>query len=390
MKLVVAVNGRSLLGPLTGIGRYTHQVIDALAREPEVEVHVFYGPYWRRWQPAATSVDAKQVQARLPGGRWRPLIAQARHVTARMLPFARPLVRAVEARRFQQGWQACGAMVYHEPNLVPVPHDGPTVITLHDLSTLRFPQWHPHERVAHVGRQLERAVASASQVVTVSRLVREEVLARFEIAPERVHAIHNGVDARFVPAGEAEREVVRRLGLAPGGYLLHVGTLEPRKNLVRLMRAHAALPEALRARYPLVLAGMRGWLDDEIQTMLSRTPYVQAPGYVTDESLPALVACARGLAYPSLYEGFGLPVLEAMACGVPVLTSRGTAMAEFAPSSAILIDPHSEADLQQGLATLLQDEARRQRMCEDGPAIAAHMSWTAHARALLAVYRQCL
>ncbi len=388
--LVIAVNGRSLLGPLTGIGRYTHQVVDALAREPDVEVHVFYGPYWRHWQPALTPVDEKQVRARLPGGRWRPLIGQARHVAARLLPFARPLVRAVEARRFHRGWRSCGAMVYHEPNLVPVSHDGPTVITVHDLSTLRFPQWHPRERISHLGRQLARAVESATQVVTVSRLVREEVLTQFDIAPERVHAIHNGVDERFAPAGEVQRERVMRLGLAPDGYVLHVGTLEPRKNLVRLMHAHAALPEALRARYPLVLAGMRGWLDDDVQAMLARSTHVQALGYVADDDLPALVACARGLAYPSLYEGFGLPVLEAMACGVPLLSSKGTAMAEFAPPSAILVDPHSEDALQTGLEMLLQDEDRRRRMCEEGPAIAARMSWRAHARTLLEVYRQCL
>lgn len=390
MSLVLAINGRSMLGDLTGVGYYTCQVIEALSRLPDVEVHVFYGPYWRQWRPVDAGVAGFSPNQQLPGGRWRPLLAGVRRNLASRMPGARPLLRLVERRRFERGWQNCGAMVYHEPNMIPVAGKRPTVLTVHDLSTLRFPQWHPRQRVAEVGRQLGQAVTQATQVVAVSRLVRNEILEYFDVPEGRVHVIHNGVDPRFRPLTGADRLCVQEYGLEAGQYLLHVGTLEPRKNLLRLMRAHAALPQSLRAAYPLVLAGMRGWLCNDVLAMSSQLDHIIRIGYVPDHRLPALIACAHGLVYPSLYEGFGLPVLEAMACGVPVLTSKGTAMAEFASASAILVDPHSEAGLQQGLATLLQDEARRQRMCEDGPAIAARMSWTAHAQALLDVYRQCL
>jgi alpha-1,3-rhamnosyl/mannosyltransferase len=238
---------------------------------------------------------------------------------------------------------------------------------------------------------LEPAVTRASHIITPSRSTRDDVLKLLPVDPERVSVVPEGVDPIFAP--RPANEVAARLaplGLRAGEYLLYVGTIEPRKNLLRLLQA---LDLAGATTGPLVLAGGHGWNNAAIRTAverLARTGRVRSLGYVPDELRPVLLTGARAFVYPSLYEGFGLPPLEAMACGTPVLTSNVSSLPEVVGDAALFVNPDDVDALATGLARLWRDETLRADLRARGLAQARQFSWERTARATLDVYRAVL
>jgi len=251
---------------------------------------------------------------------------------------------------------------------------------------------HPKDRVKAIVRRLQWAADTADAIITVSAFVREEVIERLGVPPEKVTAIHNGVDAAFQPKDASQTTgSLTQLGLRHGGYVLAVGTLEPRKNLARLCRAYRALPDATRQAFPLVLAGMKGWGDADFArdlAALEKEGSLVTPGYLEAAALRDLYAGAAVFVYPSVYEGFGLPVAEAMASGTPVITSNVSSLPEVAGDAARLVDPLSVDDIASALSQLLADEGMRQRLAEAGLARAKVFTWDATARETLGVYER--
>ncbi|HLY27042.1 MAG TPA: glycosyltransferase family 1 protein, partial [Aggregatilineales bacterium] len=201
--------------------------------------------------------------------------------------------------------------------------------------------------------------------------------------------LYSGVNETFKPVGDAAplQAVRARYGLGQRPFILAVGTLQPRKNYARLIRAFAQIGEADLA---LVIAGGRGWLYDEIFAEVQRLglgPRVIFPGFVADQDLPALYSAAAVLAYPSIYEGFGLPILEAFACGTPVVSSNASCLPEVAGDAALLIDPTDVAALAEALTRALTDTALRAQLTAAGLARAQQFTWQAAAQQLLAEYR---
>ena len=200
--------------------------------------------------------------------------------------------------------------LYHEPNFLPYPSDLPTVLTIHDLSVLNHPEWHPADRVARYARDFERGLRQCSHIVTVSEFIRQEIIHTLGWSPERVTVTPNGVRPGLgpLPAAAVQREL-SRLGL-PAQYLLYIGTLEPRKNLLMLLRAYTSLPWETRDKFPLLLVGNWGWNTADLADYYdkeARHRGVLHLGYVADEHLQTLYNGARALVFPSYYEGFGLP-----------------------------------------------------------------------------------
>jgi alpha-1,3-rhamnosyl/mannosyltransferase len=241
-------------------------------------------------------------------------------------------------------------------------------------------------------RLLPRALERADAVITVSDYIATEVRSQFGLPADRVHAVHHGVDPAFRPLDTAAvRPTLERYGLVSGGYLLCLATLEPRKNFERLITAFEALPAVLRARYPLVLAGAGGWRNAAIRSRIDRLEArgeLRHLGYVAAEDRAPLYVGAHGFAYPALYEGFGLPPLEAMACGTPVMVSDRSAMPEVAGDAALLVDPEDIQGMTEGLQRLCQDEPLRERLCRAGPLRAARFTWARCAAETVAVYRK--
>jgi glycosyltransferase involved in cell wall biosynthesis len=259
-----------------------------------------------------------------------------------------------------------------------------TLLTVHDLSFLHYPDHFVPKLVRYLSGVVPRSVARADRVLADSQATRDDLIEYMGVPPEKVQVLYSGVDGRFRPTEEpGERERLKeRYGL-PGDrpYVLSVGTVQPRKNYVRLIRAFASLE---RTSHELVIAGGHGWLYQEVLAEAEeRKDRVRMLGFVDDADLPALYRGAALFAFPSLYEGFGLPVLEAMACGVPVVCSNTSSVPEVAGDAALLIDPHDEESLAQALERLLSDEGLREQMVKQGFERAGQFTWERAARQLL-------
>ena len=236
----------------------------------------------------------------------------------------------------------------------------PTVLTVHDLAILRYPEAFPRWHALYGKAGLRRVLRAADAVVAVSEFTKREVAALVDVPAERIRVVPNGVDALFTPDGPA----------AEGSYVLAVATLEPRKNLDRVVQA------ARLAGVELRVVGARGWGGVEVSRWV---------GEVSDAKLADLYRGARCVLYPSLYEGFGLPVLEAMACGTPVVTSRGTAMEEVAGAAAVLVDPYDFASIADGIA---EAETQRAELVPLGLARAREFTWERTADRVEALWKE--
>jgi glycosyltransferase involved in cell wall biosynthesis len=267
-----------------------------------------------------------------------------------------------------------------------------TVLVVHDLAFERYPETAP-QIDARWRRRFAAAVRGCGALIVPSISAKGDVVAAHGIPEERVHAIPHGVDAAAFGAVPEDRlgRVRERFGIA-GPYVVFVGGLEPRKNLVRLVRAFAASGSDAT----LVLAGGRvRWLpmeEDRVRAEIRSLPQAVASrvvltGYVSEEDKRALLAGAEALAYPSLYEGFGFPVLEAMAAGTPVLTSNVSSLPELVGEDAVLVDPQDEAAIAAGIVRLLDDRGLRERLIGAGRARAARFTWEATARRTADVLR---
>ncbi len=419
LNLILATD--SLYPPLTGIGYYTAHLLDEFLRHPGIgqlrglDDHGFS----EREQLTQLVKLAKQGQlgwlphdldsleekrngqnGTLNGDVVSALKKVLRHVPGMSALSAYRRDRRQRAaleqnkstsaqRNLSQPW------LLHAPNYVPPAHDGPTVITIHDLSHLRHPETHPKERIDWLNHHLPRAIAQASAIISVSEFTRRELLDLALVDdPDKISVCHNGCDPSFRVHTDAELSgELDKWGLRRGGYILSVATLEPRKNMERLLDAYEALPEAVARNYPLVLTGADGWKNDSLRQHIARLslPHrVITTGYLERPQLQSLLAGAGVFAYLSIYEGFGLPVIEAMASGTPVLTSNTTSLKEVAGDCGFTVDPLDVDAIRGGLFALLEDKTLAAAYREKGLTRSTQFSWARCAGETLEVYRRAM
>jgi glycosyltransferase involved in cell wall biosynthesis len=381
----VAFNATPLLSPLTGIGNYLVHLGAALAASGEVDAYSFYGYRWRHEPPNVSSGSTSS-----PGRNARRM----RDWIKPLIPFKRNLRHAQQQLLFARGLRRHAIALYHEPNYIPIRYDVPVVTTIHDLSWLRYPDTHPADRIRWLERAMPRALAEAAAVLVDSEFVRQEVLTTFGTDPARVHTAHLGVSNAFRPrSGTETRPTLATLGLVHGEYVLAVGTIEPRKNLRHVLDAYARLPEAVRSRHPLVIAGAKGWRAADLEKTLSglvERGLIRFLGYVSGQHLPNLYAGAAAFVFASLYEGFGLPPLEAMASGVPVLVADRASLPEVTGDAALKLDSARPDETARQLTSMLEDRAVHDELARRGLARAAGVTWEACAQSTLRVYRSVI
>lgn len=263
------------------------------------------------------------------------------------------------------------------------------VVTFHDLTFLLLPERYPLVRRLYMEGVTRAAASVARAIITPSQTIQREVVERLGVKRERVVAIYEAAGPQYQPLGEDEVGRVRWKHRLPSEYILSVGSLEPGKNRPRLLRAYASL-RSQGVECPLVIAGQPAWhyeAEFDLVRALGLTEHVRFLGYVPDEDLPALYSGATVFAFPSLFEGFGLPVLEAMACGAPVVCSNTSATAEVASDAALLVDPHDQQAIGEALGRALQDASLRADLRRRGLARAREFSWDRAARDTLSVYQ---
>ncbi len=372
----VGLDGKILTLRAGGTGRYAisltrAMLAEAAARRPDLEFVVFTGPQTSR---------AVMEEFR---GRCEECFLGAKSSVIRSLTLVPAALRRLRVD------------VFHGMDHVGIPlvgRSGKYVVTVHDVIPLILPEtFTPRHRLV-VRLALARVRRKADLVVVPSHAVKRDVVRRVGVHEARVVVTPEGCEPRFRPVRSeaALREVAVRYGLPPR-YVLAVGTLEPRKNLTTLLQVFARLRRdgGVDPELHLVLAGARGWLDEPIfRTVrsLGLENAVRFPGFIDDDDLPAVYSGAALFAFPSLYEGFGLPLLEAMACGVPVVTSNISSMPEVAGDAAVLVDPRDADGLAAAIARVLRDEALRDRLRGAGLARAREFSWEATARRTLDAY----
>lgn len=337
----------------TGTEHYTCELLRALAC---IDHHTAYTLY------------SNSLPAALP-----PL---GTNFTLRRIPFPRFWTQA----------RLSGEMHRHPPDVLfvpahvlPVKHPPHSVVTIHDLGYLVFPQAHTALRRLDLHFSTLWSAKQAHQLIAVSHATRQALISSYGIAPEKITVVHHGVGQRFVPIVDEHHieHVKQRYGVT-GRYILYIGTIQPRKNLVRLIDAFAQVHQEDTEDVRLVIAGKKGWLTETIEQRTIEqniADHVCFVGYVPDADVPTLMSGAMAFVFPSLYEGFGMPVLEAMACGTPVLTSTTTSLPEVAGDAALLVHPYNTHAIANGIARLLTDESLRATLRTRGLERAARFTW---------------
>jgi glycosyltransferase involved in cell wall biosynthesis len=308
------------------------------------------------------------------------------------LPTRRPAVRIIWEQLLQPSVARRAALdLIHGLAFVgPIGSACPFVVTVHDLSFLFYPRSFRVVNRLYLRLLTRLSMQRARRVVAVSASTRRDVIRYYGVAEEKVDVVYNGVDQAFEPFPEDQVAAFRARHGLPERFILFVGTLEPRKNVARLIRAYAQLPGR---RPPLMLVGGRGWLYDDVLRLveeLGLTPDVHLIGYVPADDLPWWYNAAELFVYPSLYEGFGLPPLEAMACGTPVVASTSSSLPEVVGDAGLLVDPADTAGLTAALNTGLTNASTRARLRAAGLARASQFTWQATAHGTADTYRRAL
>ncbi len=373
MKTALAVDALSPV--LTGIGRYTWELASRLPQ--------LLGPegvrYYRqgRWVPE-------------PGVLLKPPVI-APKLRRRKISLQIKAPRWLKEHMLKRD---CRGQVFHGPNYFLPACADVGVATVHDLSVFKFPETHPLERIKQFEREFKDSMSRAAHLITDSDATRREVMDYLAWPPEKISSIALGVSSKFSASAVGDVEpCLRRYGLTQGQYALCISTLEPRKKIGNLLRAYECLPQRMRAQFPLVLVGSPGWLSEDLHRKIKRLSargWLRYLGFVPEADLPTLYAGARAFIYPSVYEGFGLPVLEAMASGVPVVASIFSSLPEVTQGAALLVDPDDIDSLALCIQKSLNDEAWRASASETGVKLAQGFTWDRCIHQTVDVYKKVL
>lgn len=372
----VGLNATSLLSPLTGIGQYTYQLAKRLQKYKNLELSMFYANGW------STEVRDKPIKQ----------IRNIKLLVKKFIPKTYEISRIIQQSYFnERSFEKVGG-IYHEPNFLAFNYNGPLVLTVHDLSWIRYPEMHPADRVRNMNKHFQKSMERASMMITDSQAIKHEIMEMFGVPDHKIKSIPLGVESLFRPLSQDESTpVLKQHGLSYQRYILAVGTLEPRKNLSSVLLAYMQLPENIRKHYPLVLVGMSGWHTSALEKQMA--PLVAAGeirqlGYLERKDLAVVIAGALTLVYPSIYEGFGLPPLEAMTCGVPVIASNVSSLPEVVGDTGLLVNPHDIADIATAMETMITAPDIRAASARKALVRSAEFSWDNCVDQTMAIYRQ--
>jgi glycosyltransferase involved in cell wall biosynthesis len=387
MKVVIGTD--SLHGSLTGVGRYTYELSKQLCKAPEIsELKGFDFGIFHSIEERLNSYDQINSSADVVGK------------TSRLSKLRLSLAKSrIATSIFQQyATVVCGLFlrqksntIFHSPNFHLPRFTRKSVVTIHDLSFLLFPEYHPDARVSWMTNLVPKAVQSSSHIICVSESTKTDLVKNYQVDPEKVSVTYLGVDEKFhLRQAESISAVMNKYSLPVGQYFLCVSTIEPRKNIEGLIDAYLRLDKSTRLHHPLVLVGGFGWLFEQLKERIAGLTEegVIHLGFVRQNELPLIYNGARCFVYPSFYEGFGLPVLEAQASGIPVIASNTSSVPEVTSEKAIMIDPYDGNELYRAMDQAIEDEHWLESCSLSGLQKAREFTWEKCARQTIQVYEK--
>lgn len=371
----IAIDTIPLLSPLTGVGNYTYQISKMLKTIDHVNSYEYYYGYYSKrlftYDDRATSAffRVKEVIKKVPVA--GPVARQMKSVIA-----------AITGKEFD---------VYFEPNFIPLDiKAGKIVVTVPDFSFKVHPEWHPKDRIEYFEGNFWQKIGTADSIIFISDYIRDCAVNEYGFPQRNLKTIYLGFDKDIFRSYENEElQLIRKKYRLPENFIFSVGSIEPRKNLKNLIHAYIGLDKTVRREFKIVLAGFKGWNNKEIMELLEKVKDdVIYLGYVPDSDLGKLYNVATLFVYPSLYEGFGLPPLEAMACGCPAVVSNVTSLPEVCGDAACYVDPFDVESITDGIHRVVTDETLRRSLIAKGFERAKLFSWERSARAHLKVFEE--
>lgn len=371
----IVINGLLLSSRPSGIGQYILHLVQAMIPQLQVQERLTLlvpEDLDRASLPFASGENLDILHVPVPSNK----------------PARRILWEQTTLPGLAERWRA--SLLFSPAYALPVRLRIPGVVTVHDLAFMRYADVHPRPNRMYLTWITRLSVKRAERIIAVSESTKQELVELLAVPSHKIAVIHNGVSSRFRRAAQSEVLRIRERYELPEKYILYVGNIEPRKNLPLLLQAFDQLKSHADIPHQLVILGQRAWLhgavDNTWQGLKSKAA-IRFTGYVPADDLPALYSGAEVFVYPSLYEGFGLPILEAMACGTPVITSSTSSMPEVAGDAAELVDPHSVDALSNALLHLLKDGRRRHELVQKGLRRAAEFTWDRTSRLTLELLR---
>ena len=379
MSLIININSLHQ-PPITGIGRYTAEILKCLLKDNDIQAF----DHLKIYTPQQLEEKLRHLddlsEARLKAeevGSWL-------RSTLKKVPYARKLNRYRQQRNLSSILQKYEDSIYWEPNYILQPFDGQSVASVHDLSYIKYPQFHTTKTRRWLEDNLEKTICKADALLTLSEFSKQEIIQQFSVVENKIKIVAPAVAEEFKTtiSTETAKKLKQKYQL-PEKYILSVCTLEPRKNLKTLIRAYSQLPKKLKHNYPLVLVGSKGWGDTEsiIQQMVKSNEIILL-GYIAQQDIPNIYKASTLFIYISLYEGYGMPVAEAMASGTAVITSKESAMSEIS-TAAKQVNPLDEQEVTEAMQEYLEDEHVRKQAADKGRLKMQASSWQNSANTLL-------
>jgi glycosyltransferase involved in cell wall biosynthesis len=378
----VIINAIPLLSKFTGIAKYTYEISKRILElDQNIDATFYYG-YFRKklYFPNVTEISREENLAKK--------IKKFLTKTYLLKKIARQGILVSSNLLRKQ----CD--LYWEPNIVPIKYinNKHLVTTVHDFSFQVYPDWHPKETREYFKKHFWSNISKSERIITASHFTKNEICGFLRFDASRIHVIHHGVDHDNFKVYENDAmQTFRNVYNLPKKFILFVGSIEPRKNLKNALLAYNALPDAFKLEYKFILAGFSGWKNTEVMEIIRKeSGNIIYLGYLSEQELAYLYNLASVFLYSSFYEGFGLPPLEAMACGAPVIVSRVSSMPEICGDAAYYVDPMEMNSISEGIYAVATDENIKNILRKKGFHQAERYNWNKSAQEHLAIFREVL
>jgi len=379
----IIINAISLLSKFTGIAKYTYEISKRILQlDPDLDSTFYYGYFSKKlyFPDFPNYISSEEIFAK-----------KLKNIFAKIY-FFKKIAR--EGILFTSKFLNKKCDVYWEPNIVPIRHikSRHLVTTVHDFSFYVYPDWHPKETMEYFKKHFWENISKSESIITASQCTKNEICEFLHYDPSRVSVVHHGVDYRnFRLYDKDMMQTFVDLYKLPEKFILFVGSIEPRKNLKNALLAYNSLPDTFKKEYKFLLAGFSGWNNAEVMDIICRGKgNIIYLGYLSDRELAYLYNLASVFIYPSLYEGFGLPPLEAMACGAPVIVSRVSSMPEICGEAAYYVDPLNVSDIAEGIYTMTTNKDLRKFFIDKGLQKVKLFDWDTSAKEHLAIFNEVM